>query len=220
MRILLVEDDQVLGSTLERSLKKFKYTVDWVKDGDMAYRAISMEKFDLIILDLGLPKISGSKVIQKIRADENQTPVLVLSARDSTQDRIENLNFGANCYMQKPFDLDELIATINAISRTQHQRTCSLITLGPLKLNTDNHQAHLDEQELILSRREFALIKKLIEIPDKVITREQINQCLYGWGDDIDSNTIEVHIHNLRKKLLNKIMIKTVRGVGYLAKAL
>lgn len=219
MRLLLVEDDQALGNALAKGLQRFKFTVDWVCDGILAENALNLEKFDLVILDLGLPKKSGHEVLESMRKQKNLTPVLILSARDGIQDRIESLNLGANYYMQKPFDLEELIATIHAIFRTSQRRPETHITLGPLTLDPASHQVTLEGNIIKLSRREFTLLHKLIEIPNRVLSREYINQILYGWGDDVDSNTIEVHVHNLRKKLDNKILIQTVRGIGYLAKS-
>ncbi|HJN37288.1 MAG TPA: response regulator transcription factor [Gammaproteobacteria bacterium] len=220
MRLLLVEDDPSLGKALEKGLKQMQFTVDWVTDGILAENALTVEHFDLVILDLGLPKKSGTEVLESLRAQKNSTPVLILSARDGIHDRIESLNLGANYYMQKPFDLDELKATIHAIHRTTNRRTNTQITLGPLKLDPSSHQASLNDVVINLSRREFTLLHKLIEIPNRVLSREYINQILYGWSDDIDSNTIEVHIHNLRKKLKDNIQIQTIRGVGYRTKAI
>ena len=215
MRILLIEDDLLLGDGLHAGLSHEGYTVDWIKDGAAADQALKQDEFDLVILDLGLPKLSGLEVLQKFRKNGGKTPVLILTAQDSIECKVKGLNTGADDYLTKPFDLDELSARLRALQRRKVDRASSLITHGPLTLNPDTHSVTLENENLHLSRREFALLQKLLDTTGVVISKESLAQTLYGWGEDIDSNALEVHIHNLRKKLGNDF-IKTVRGVGYI----
>jgi two-component system, OmpR family, response regulator QseB len=215
MRILLIEDDLLLGDGLYTGLSQEGYTVDWLKDGISATQALKQDTFDLIILDLGLPKLSGLEVLQRFRKNGGETPVLILTAHETTDYKVKGLNTGADDYLTKPFDLDELCARLRALQRRKANRASSLITHGTLNLDPDTHSVTLDGEELHLSRREFALLQKLLDNAGVVLSKESIGQTLYGWGDEVDSNALEVHIHNLRKKLGNDF-IKTIRGVGYL----
>jgi two-component system, OmpR family, response regulator QseB len=216
MRILLVEDDLLLGDGLYTGLSHEGYTVDWLKDGASADQALKQDSFDLIILDLGLPKLSGLDVLQKFRKNRGKTPVLILTAQDSIDYKVKGLNAGADDYLTKPFDLDELCARLRALQRRKADRASSLITHGSLTLDPNTHRVTLDNEDLHLSRREFALLQKLLDNAGIVLSKESLGQTLYGWGEEVDSNALEVHIHNLRKKLGNDF-IKTVRGIGYLA---
>ncbi|MEE3003577.1 MAG: response regulator [Pseudomonadota bacterium] len=216
MRILLVEDDQLLGDGISTGLKENNYTVDWVKDGYSAIQAIKFEHFDIIVLDLGLPKKDGIEVLKTTRASNIKTPVIILTARDTLEDRVAGLDAGADDYLTKPFELKELCARIRACQRRVTGSNNSEIILGNVKLDTAGHKLFIDGIEENLSRREFSLLLKLIEMPGKVISRDILTQSIYGWGDDVDSNAIEVHIHNLRKKLGTNIKIRTIRGVGYI----
>jgi len=215
MRILLVEDDELLGDGIATGLKQRNNVVDWVKDGIAAEQSLDVEEFDLVILDLGLPRKDGLQVIQSIRKKENHTPVLILTARDSTDDKIKGLDAGADDYMVKPFDLDELEARIRALHRRNSGSSSSVIVRGNLELDPASHIASLDGEPLNIPRREFALLQKLLENQGKVVPRDTLSNSLYGWGDEVDSNTLEVHIHNLRKKLGTKT-IRTIRGIGYM----
>lgn len=215
MRILLVEDDELLGDGILTGLKQHNHVVDWVKDGISAEQAIEVESFDMVILDLGIPRKDGIDVVTTLRKKENHTPVLILTARDTTDDKIKGLNAGADDYMAKPFDLDELEARIRALHRRNAGAASTVITRGNLELDPASHNATLDGVSLNMPRREFTLLQKLLENQGRVISRDNLLQSLYGWSDEVDSNTLEVHIHNLRKKLGTKT-IRTIRGVGYM----
>ena len=215
MRILLVEDDLMLGQTLQRALEPQGYTVDWLRDGSQALQAILDQHIDLIILDLGLPKIDGMSVLKQARHKGIQTPVLILTARDTTQDKVQGLDAGADDYLLKPFDLAELYARIRALTRRANGRAESHICYGDLRLEPQNQRIFYQEKEVVLHRREFMVLHELLENVGKVLTRQKLEQSLYGWGEDIESNALEVHIHHLRKKLYPEL-IKTVRGIGYI----
>ncbi len=215
MRILLVEDDQLLGDGVKNGLKQYGYTVDWLKDGEAARLALSSETFDLILLDIGLPKMSGLHLLQSIRREGINTPVLILTARESVEDRVKGLDSGADDYLKKPFDLGEVCARIRALVRRSSGRAETVIGYKNVVLDPAAHSVKVDGVELILPRREFALLQKLLENMGQVLSREQIAQSLYGWEEEVDSNALEVHIHNLRKKL-NATYIRTIRGVGYM----
>lgn len=216
MRILLAEDDEMLGGGLRLGLIQYQYTVDWVKNGLAAWSAIQAEYFDLIILDLGLPKLSGDEILKNMREKNILIPVIVLSACDAVHRRVQELDNGADDYITKPFNLEELCARIRAIRRRAksiHANTT--ITVGDITLDPTTRLVFKDTKMMELSRREFELLQMLLENPGKVVSREQATNSLYGWGYDIDSNALEVHIHNLRKKLKCK-NINTVRGIGYM----
>jgi len=216
MRLLLVEDDEMLGSGLQKGLKQGSHTVDWLKDGQTAEEVLMREEFDVIILDVGLPRRTGLQVLRKVRAEGVSTPVLILTARDAVEDRVAGLDAGADDYLTKPFDLEELSARIRALHRRFTKRTTPLLTYKHLTLDPAAHTVMMDGELMNVPRREFALLLKLLENQGQVLSREQLVQSLYGWGVEIDSNTLEVHIHNIRKKL-NADFIRTIRGVGYMA---
>ncbi len=215
MRLLLVEDDELLGDALKTGLTQFGYLVDWLKDGETAKMTLKTEPFDLIILDLGLPKLSGSALLQYIRQEGNQTPVMILTAREAIEDRVKGLDAGADDYMIKPFDLNELSARIRALIRRSQGRADMVIQYQNITLDPAAHTVYLDDEIVNVPRREFALLQKLLENPGHVLSREALMQSIYSWDEDVDSNALEVHIHNLRKKL-NSQFIRTIRGVGYL----
>ena len=216
MRVLLVEDDELLGDAVKTGLTQFGYLVDWLKDGETARAVIKTESFELIILDLGLPKLSGMNLLQSIRHDHNTTPVIILTARESVQDRIKGLDNGADDYITKPFDLNELSARIRALVRRSQGRADSVLQYRNITLDPAAHSVLMDDIPINVPRREFSLLQKLLENNGQVLSRDQLMQSIYGWDDDVDSNTLEVHIHNLRKKL-NATFIRTIRGVGYMA---
>lgn len=216
MRILLVEDDDLLGDGICTGLTEHNYAVDWVKDGTAASHALKYEHFDIVILDLGLPKKSGIEVLKDFRQEKGKTPIIILTANDTIEDRVEGLDAGADDYLTKPFELQELCARIRACQRRVSSSVKSIIEFGSMKLDTASHKVFIDELETAFSRREFSLMHKLAEMPNKVVSRDILAQSMYGWGDDVDSNTIEVHIHNLRKKIGNNLAIRTIRGVGYI----
>lgn len=214
MRILLVEDDELLGDGLLTGLQQHNYTVDWVKDGIAAEQALAYEDFDVMVLDLGLPKRSGLEVLANLRKKGKELPVLILTAREAVDDKIRGLDTGADDYMVKPCDLDELAARVRALHRRKTGSATPSLTHGKLVLEPSSHAVTYDGESLTLPRREFALLEKLLENVGKIVSREQLLQTLYGWAE-IDSNTLEVHIHNIRKKLPKKY-IRTIRGVGYM----
>ena len=214
MRILLVEDDELLASGLVSALTRANHLVERVGDGQKAIHALDHDLFDMVILDLGLPKVDGTEVLKHIRQKGNQTPVLILSARDATQDRILGLDLGADDYLTKPFELDELMARIRVLERRRSGHMVNQLQLGKLAIDLSALSVTWDGKLIDLQRREFMLIKKLAENPHQVFTRDQLEESLYGWNDGVESNTIDVHIHNLRKKISSDI-IKTMRGVGY-----
>jgi len=224
MRVLLVEDDEMLGEATVIGLKQYSYHVTWMKDGEAALNAVtSNAAFDTIVLDLGLPKLSGLKVLQIWRNKSITTPVLILTARDSVQDRIQGLDMGADDYLIKPFDLDEMCARIRALYRrkvkiTVSQHSFEPITFRGYTLDPRTQTVFKEGVTYQFSRREFTLLTKLAEHAGQVMSREQLNNSLYSWDEEIDSNALEVHIHNIRKRL-EKNVIRTIRGVGYLIEA-
>jgi len=214
MRLLLVEDDLMLGEALQEALGPRGYAIDWVKDGETALRALRSENFDLMVLDIGLPGISGLEVLKIIRKEAMILPVLLLTARDTLNDKVTGLDSGADDYLLKPFDLDELLARLRALSRRASGRASAHIIHGELCINPDDQTISYQQQPVTLARREFMLLIKLIENAGRILSREQLEQSLYGWTDDVESNALEVHIHHLRKKIAPDL-IRTVRGVGY-----
>lgn len=215
MRILLVEDDLMLGDGIHAGLKQMGYTIDWVKDGQAALTALHNETFEAILLDIGLPKRTGLEVLRELRSQGRTEPVLILTARDSIADRIAGLDGGADDYLGKPFELGELYARLRALTRRSSARSTPNIVYGNLVLDPAAHTVTVANELINMPRREFALLYKLLENVGKVLSREQLSQSLYGWGEEVDSNALEVHIHNLRKKL-NATYIRTIRGVGYM----
>lgn len=215
MRILLIEDDEVLGDGLKKGLTQARYTVDWLKDGLAADQALRTEKFDMVVLDLGLPRMEGLTILQNLRANGLTMPVLILTARESIQDRIKGLDNGADDYLTKPIDIDELCARLRALRRRFSSRAEPLLIHNNIVLDPAAHTVTLDDELINISRREFTLLQKLLENAGRVIPRNHLTQSLYGWEEDIDSNALEVHIHNLRKKL-GSDLIQTIRGIGYI----
>ncbi|MEW5755066.1 MAG: response regulator [Pseudomonadota bacterium] len=215
MRLLLVEDDQLLGDGIQTALQTEGYAVNWVKDGEAAITTLTIENYDLIILDIGLPKRSGLHVLKHLRAAGNDTPVLILTARDTIDDRVQGLDAGADDYLIKPFDLDELTARLRALLRRHGGRRSPIISHGNVKLDPAAHIVTLNGQIVDLSPREFSVLQSLLENQGKVLSRAKLEESLYAWGNEVESNAIEVHIHHIRKKLGNDI-IRTVRGVGYI----
>lgn len=214
MRLLLVEDDLMLGEALQDALTPHSYVVDWFKDGESALKALRREKFELIVLDIGLPGIDGIDVLRTLRRENFTLPVLLLTARDALTDKVKGLDAGADDYLLKPFDLDELLARLRALSRRSVGRASPLITHGELQVNPENQRVTFNDQEINLARREYMLLIKLLENTGRILSREQLEQSLYGWMDDVESNALEVHIHHLRKKIPMDL-IRTIRGVGY-----
>src|SRR5690554_1171355 len=214
MRILLVEDEPELGAGIRRALKPDGYTVDWLQDGLQALSALRTEEFDLVILDLGLPGLEGLPLLQQLRSQGNAVPVLILTARDAVQDRIQGLDSGADDYLTKPFEISELQARIRALLRRRSGRAQLRIECRGITLDPSGQQVWYQGKPVTLTRREYSLLHELISQPGHVFTRDTLQQRLYGWDDDVESNAMEVHIHHLRKKLFPQL-IHTVRGIGY-----
>ncbi|WP_069865247.1 MULTISPECIES: response regulator [Pseudomonas] len=215
MRLLLVEDDSALGEGVRTGLRQEGYTIDWLKDGASALHALQHETFDLAVLDLGLPRLDGVEVLKRLRAGGANLPVLILTARDATEDRIAGLDAGADDYLVKPFDLDELKARLRALLRRSAGRARVLIEHAGVSLDPATQQVSYQGQPVLLTPKEYLLLHELLAQPGKVFTRERLTQLLYGWDEEAESNTLEVHIYHLRKKLSGDL-IRTVRGIGYL----
>lgn len=215
MRLLLVEDDQMIGASVLRGLRQEGYTVDWVRDGAAAELALANDVYELLLLDLGLPRKTGLELLASLRKKGTALPVLVITARDSVADRVKGLDAGADDYLVKPFSLDELSARIRALSRRQAGRVSPILEHGGLSLNPATHEVFLDGELVNLSRREFALLHALLEQVGTPLSRAQIEERLYGWDEEVESNTVEVYIHALRRKL-GSAWLRNVRGVGYL----
>ena len=215
MRLLLVEDDPMIGNSVQSGLKQDGYSVDWVRDGVAADLAMANGVYELLLLDLGLPHKSGLDLLTGLRKKGASLPVLVITARDSVADRVQGLDAGADDYLVKPFDLTELSARIRALMRRQAGRSSPVIEHGPLSLNPATHEVTLDGAPVSLSAREFALLHAFLEQPGVPLSRTQLEERLYGWDEEIESNVVEVYIHSLRRKL-GAEWIRNVRGVGYL----
>ncbi len=215
MRILLVEDDPLLGDGVCAGLRRDNNSVDWVKNGETALSAIAGTAYDCVILDIGLPKMSGLDVLRQLRDSENSVPVLILTAHDDISDRVKGLDAGADDYLIKPFEFAELCARLRALTRRARGTASESIKYKNISINTTAHTVNYNEIAVELSRREFTLLVEMITNQGRVLSRQHLEQKLYSWGDEIESNTIEVYIHHLRKKLYSDL-IKTIRGIGYI----
>ncbi len=215
MRLLLVEDDSMIGEAVLDLLRAEQYAVDWVRDGDAADAALCTQAYDLVMLDLGLPKRDGLAVLRALRARKNRTPVLVATARDAVAQRIEGLNAGADDYVLKPYDLDELLARIRALLRRAAGRAEPVYEHQGVSINPATREVTVRGTPVVLSGREWAVLEPLIARPGMVLSRQQLEDKLYGWGDEVSSNAVEVYVHGLRKKLGPELVLN-VRGVGYL----
>lgn len=214
MRLLLVEDDAMIGESVVDGLKSEGYAVDWVRDGRAAQTALETTPFSLVVLDLGLPGQDGIAVLKALRARRLDTPVLIVTARDTVGDRIKGLDAGADDYLIKPFDLDELAARVRALLRRAAGRAEPLIERGRLSIDPATREVRFEGRAVLLSAKEYALLAALAERPGAVFSRAQLEEKLYSWDASVGSNAVEVHIHHLRKKLADDA-IKNVRGVGY-----
>lgn len=215
MRILLAEDDSLLGDGLRAGLRQLGFQVDWVRDGVAAERELRAEPYAAAVLDLGLPLLDGMDVLAAVRKAGIAVPVLVLTARDAVPDRVRGLNAGADDYVVKPVDLHELAARLRALVRRAHGQPREALTAQDVVLDPAARSVHQDGNPVTLSSREFDLLHALMLNAGRVLSREQLEQQLYSWGQEVESNAIEVHVHHLRRKLGNAL-IQTVRGVGYL----
>ncbi len=218
VRLLLVEDDAMIGEGLRKGLRQDGFSVDWVTDGAAADAALDAGNYDLLLLDLGLPRKPGLEVLRRLRQKNNPIPVLILTARDAVAERVAGLDAGADDYLVKPFDFEELEARIRALLRRRAGRADTLLRHGEITLNPATHEVLQKEMPVNLSAREFSLLHALMDRPGAVLSRAQLEEKLYGWDQEVESNAIEVHIHALRKKL-GAELIKNVRGVGYMVGA-
>jgi DNA-binding response OmpR family regulator len=214
VRLLLVEDDAMIGESVAAGLGADGYAVDWVRDGRAAELAIDTHPYALVLLDLGLPKLDGIELLKRVRSRRIDLPVLIITARDTVRDRIAGLDAGADDYLVKPFALDELSARVRALLRRASGRAAPLIERGALTLNPATHEVRLKGAPVEVSAREYALLEALAEHPGSVVSRAQLEEKLYGWNETVGSNAVEVHIHNLRRKL-GEDAIRNVRGLGY-----
>ena len=214
MRILLIEDDAMIGKAVRHGLSQAGFAVDWVTDGRAAELSLANGVYDLAILDLGLPKKDGMAVLSTLRGQGNSMPVLIASARDTVPDRIAGLEAGADDYVLKPFDLDELVARVRALLRRHAGSGSPVLRFGALVLDPVRRSVMKDGEPVELSAKEFAILEALMQRPGAVLSREKLEESVYGWGDEVGSNVVEVHLHHLRKKL-GTAAIKNVRGVGY-----
>ena len=222
MRVLVVEDDALLGDAIQAGLKQAGYAVDWMKDGASAEQALTTEPYTALVLDLGLPRLSGLEVLRRLRSRNSQkfqanahTPVLILTARDTVDDRIKGLDAGADDYLVKPFDMGELAARLRALIRRASGKPDALLQVAGVKLDPAAHRVQYRDQPLELSPKEFAVLHAFMLNAGKVLSRAQLEEQLYAWGEEVESNAVEVHIHHLRRKLSPEL-IETIRGVGYL----
>ncbi|MCB1900301.1 response regulator [Cognatazoarcus halotolerans] len=215
MRVLLVEDDRLLGDGLQAGLADAGHAVDWVRDGEAAVAALGSERFAAVVLDLGLPRRDGLSVLEWLRGQGDDTPVLILTARDGVGDRVKGLDLGADDYVVKPFDLDEIAARLRALVRRANGRTRPLVQHGGLILDPAARSVTLDGEPVVLTGREFELLQLLLDNAGRVLTRRTLEEQLYNWEEAVESNALEVHVHHLRRKL-GASLIRTVRGVGYM----
>ena len=215
MRILLTEDDTMIGEVVLDALRAQGWAVDWVKDGSMAETALATTPYDLLVLDLGLPRKDGLEVLRNLRARRQRLPVLVTTARDAVAQRVAGLDAGADDYIVKPYDLDELLARIRALHRRADGRAEPVYRRGDVTINTSTREATLAGQPVSLSAREWAVLEPLLARPGRILSRTQLEEKLYSWRDDISSNAVEVYVHGVRKKL-GADLIENQRGLGYL----
>ncbi|MDO8988212.1 MAG: response regulator [Sideroxyarcus sp.] len=218
MRVLLVEDDALLGDAIQAGLKQSGYAVDWMRDGVSGDQALTTEAYAAVVLDIGLPRLSGLEVLRRLRVRGDPIPVLILTARDTVSDRIGGLDAGADDYLLKPFDMGELAARLRALIRRASGKAELLLQLAGVILDPAAHRVVCRDNPVEVSPREFAVLHALMLNAGKVMSRAQIEEQLYAWGEEIESNAVEVHIHHLRRKLFPEL-IETIRGVGYLIPA-
>ena len=215
MRLLLVEDDPMIGEAVQALLRAQAYATDWVTDGSAADAALRSQIYDLVLLDLGLPELDGLQVLRQLRARKNTTPVLIATARDAVKDRIAGLDAGADDYVVKPYDMDELLARLRALQRRAAGRSSSVYEHADVTLDPVARLATVLGQDVTLTAREWAVLDALLARPGTTLSRQQLEDKLYGWGDEVSSNAVEVYIHGLRKKLGSSLILN-LRGLGYM----
>lgn len=215
MRVLLVEDDHMIGEAIESALNDATYDVDWLRDGESAQSAIESNRYDVVLLDLGLPKKDGLDVLRSIRSKGNQIPLLVITARDALQDRIQGLDAGADDYVLKPFEMSELLARMRAVLRRKGNVAMPALSNGVITLDPETHDVSINDDKIRLSSREFSLLYTLMIRPGAILSRSQLEERIYGWNEEVESNAVEFLIHSLRKKM-GSASIKNVRGVGWM----
>lgn len=215
MRVLLIEDDAMIGEAVSVALKDAAYAVDWVKDGAAASHALELGGHQAALLDLGLPRRDGLEILRRLRQTGSPLPVIVITARDGVDDRIKGLDFGADDYLGKPFDVNELLARLRAVIRRQGGQATPLLTNGKVTLDPATHEARCGDVVALLSTREFTLLHALLLRPGKILARDELEEQLYGWNEEVESNAVDFLIHGIRKKL-GAGVIKNVRGAGWL----
>ena len=215
MRILLVEDDPMIGEAVLEALHAEQYGADWLRDGESADTALRTQVYDAVLLDLGLPRRDGLDLLKRLRARKSIVPVLVITARDAIDQRVAGLDAGADDYLLKPFDLHELLARLRALLRRSAGRADMCYRHGDVEIDPARHEARVGDEPVVLSAREWAVLSSLISRPGQLLSRAQLEEKLYGWSEGVSSNAVEVHIHNLRRKL-GADFIRNVRGVGYM----
>lgn len=215
MRILLAEDDPMIGAAIEQALKDASYAVDWVKDGASVADATAAERYDIVLLDLGLPAIDGEDVLKRLRDLDHPLPVIVVTARDSVDDRITGLDLGADDYLIKPFEVRELLARIRAVLRRSASGTTAVLSNGAITLNPATFEVACDAAAVRLTAREFSLLQALMMRPGTILSRSELERHIYGWNEEVESNAIEFLIHAIRKKIGSRA-IRNVRGVGWM----
>jgi two-component system, OmpR family, response regulator len=215
MRVLLIEDDRMIGAAIEQALKDAAYAVDWVTDGETAIDVAKREAYELALLDLGLPKADGRDVLRRLRTLGHRLPVIIVTARDGVDDRIEGLDLGADDYLIKPFEIRELLARMRAVLRREGSGSSALLTNGKLALDPATREARFLDRMALLTAREFALLQALLTRPGTILSRGELERQIYGWNEEIESNSVEFLIHTIRRKL-GTTAIRNVRGVGWM----
>lgn len=215
MRVLLIEDDKMVGAAVEQALKDAAYAVDWVRDGETALVAVASESYEVLLLDLGLPNTDGRSVLRRLRVNGCKCPVIIVTARDGIDDRVEGLDLGADDYLAKPFEIRELLARMRAVLRREGSGTSALLGNGKLSLDPATREASRCGQTAILTAREFALLQALLARPGTILSRSELERQLYGWNEEVESNAVEFLIHTIRRKLGTQA-IRNVRGMGWM----
>lgn len=214
MRVLLVEDDRMIGAAVQQALSDAAYAVDWTTDGEQALAAALAQSYDIVLLDLGLPRRDGIDVLRQLRARDARVPILIVTARDEVDDRIAGLDLGADDYVLKPFDVQELLARMRAVVRRQGGSASPLLTNGAITLDPVTRDVSFEGRSAALSGREFTLLQALLVRPGAILSRQELEERIYGWNEEVESNTVEVLIHGIRRKL-GPTVIRNVRGVGW-----